>query len=92
MNQAKASDQWAYYQAKNIREHEDVLFGEMASLVPTNNAEAVAKARDKYKEEAERYKADKEKIQEEARALEGDVAALVGIEPVQIDRLDTRFA
>src|SRR5256885_11282082 len=24
--QAKSSDQWAYYQAKNIRQHEDELF------------------------------------------------------------------
>ena len=27
--QARSSDKWAYYQAKNIREHEDILFTEM---------------------------------------------------------------
>jgi hypothetical protein len=82
--QAKSSDQWAYYQAKNIREHEDVLFGDMASLVTSNDAAAVAKAREKYAQEAERYKADKGKIQETARDLENEVA----MERNRADRYD----
>jgi len=72
--QAKASDQWAYYQAKNIREHEDALFSDMAAGIATNDAGALAKFREKYSQEAERYKHDKEEIQDEARKLEGEVA------------------
>jgi len=72
--QAKASDQWAYYQAKNIREHEDTLFNDMAAVVTSNDAGAVAKVREKYGQEAERYKHDKDEIQEKARELEGEVA------------------
>lgn len=82
--QAKSSDQWAYYQAKNIREHEDVLFGDMAALVTSNDAAAVAKAREKYAQEAERYKVDKGKIQETARDLENEVA----MERHRADRYD----
>ncbi|MGA8763778.1 MAG: DUF4337 domain-containing protein, partial [Candidatus Sulfotelmatobacter sp.] len=82
--QAKSSDQWAYYQAKNIREHEDVLFSDMAAVVASNDAGAVAKVREKYGQEAERYKHDKEAIQEQARELEREV----GMETRRADRYD----
>jgi hypothetical protein len=82
--QAKSSDQWSYYQAKNIREHEDTLFSDMAALVPSNDPGATSKAREKYTQEAERYKQDKEKIQEEARGLEHEVAT----ERKRADRYD----
>jgi Domain of unknown function (DUF4337) len=72
--QAKSSDQWAYYQAKNIREHEDQLFSDLATVVASNNAVAMAKFRENAEQEAERYKHDKEAIQEEARKLEQEVA------------------
>jgi hypothetical protein len=84
VQQAKSSDQWAYYQAKNIREHEDVLFGEMAAIVSTNDAAAAAKAREKYVQEAERYKDDKEKIHEQAQELDREVA----VEERRADRYD----
>ena len=76
--QAKSSDQWAYYQAKNIRQHEDELF------VAANNAAAPAALRDKYAQEAERYKKEKDDIQSDARKLEGEVAT----ERSRADRYD----
>src|ERR1700733_2652858 len=54
--QAKSSDQWAYYQAKNIREHEDELFSDLAAVAATSDAAAMAKFREKSQQEAERYK------------------------------------
>jgi len=72
--QAKSSDQWAYYQAKNIREHEDALFGDLAAVVTSNDAGAMTKFREKAQQEAERYKHDKEGIQDEARKLEQEFA------------------
>jgi Domain of unknown function (DUF4337) len=74
VQQAKASDKWAYYQAKNIREHEDALFSGMAAVVSSNDAGAASKFREKYEQEAERYKQDKEKIKEEADELDREVA------------------
>ena len=76
--QAKASDQWSYYQAKNIREHEDDLF------VASNNSGASAEVREKYAQEAERYKKEKDDIQEKARELEREVS----IERARADRYD----
>lgn len=72
--QAKSSDQWAYYQAKNIREHEDELFGDLSAVVASNDAAAMAKFREKAAQEADRYKHDKDEIQAEARKLEQEVA------------------
>ncbi len=74
VQQAKSSDQWSYYQAKNIRAHEDDLFSELAAIINSNHAGGVTKFREKYSQEAERYKHDKDEIQNEARKLEGEVA------------------
>jgi hypothetical protein len=76
--QAKASDQWAYYQAKNIREHQDELF----SASKANGASDAD--RQKYAQEAEKYKHDKDDIQNKAYALETEVA----IERNRADRYD----
>jgi hypothetical protein len=58
--QAQSSDQWAFYQAKNIRAHEDELFSELAGIVNGNDAGAVSKFREKYAQEGERYKKEKD--------------------------------
>jgi hypothetical protein len=76
--QALASDQWAYYQAKNIRQHEDELF------VANNSAGVAADIREKYAQEAERYKKEKDEIQDKARDLEREVA----MERKRADRYD----
>lgn len=76
--QALSSDQWSYYQAKNIREHEDVLF------VASNNPGVAAEVREKYAQEAERYKKEKDEIQQKAREFEREV----GIERARADRYD----
>ena len=72
--QAKASDQWAYYQAKNIRRHEDEIAADVISIQPTTDAAALAKVRDKYASEAVRYKDDQKSIEDKARELEAEVA------------------
>jgi uncharacterized protein DUF4337 len=82
--QAKSSDQWAYYQAKNIREHEDQLFTDLTGVIPSKDVESMAKFREKYGQESERYKHDKEEIQAEARKVEGEV----GVERIRADRFD----
>ena len=82
--QAKASDQWAFYQAKNIRRHTDELFTDMTSVQPTNDPAALAKLREKYSEESSRYKDNQKDLEDEARSLEGDVAT----ERNRADRFD----
>ena len=71
--QAKSSDQWAYYQAKNIRRHEDEIFVDLASVEPTTDAAGSAKLHDKYAGEAARYKDEQKEIEEKAREMEAEV-------------------
>jgi hypothetical protein len=84
VKQALSSDQWAYYQAKNIREHEDELFSDLAASVTSKDAGAMDKFREKYGQEAERYKSDKKEIEDKARELEREVAT----EQSRADRYD----
>jgi hypothetical protein len=82
--QAKSSDQWAYYQAKNIRRHEDEIFTDLASVTTTTDAPTLTKLREKYSSEAERYKGEQKEIEEKAREMENEV----GTERKRADRFD----
>lgn len=82
--QAKASDQWAYYQAKNIRRHQDEMVADVTAVQPTIDPAALAKVRDKYSTEAARYKDDQKGIEDQARELEAEV----GTERNRADRFD----
>jgi hypothetical protein len=84
VKQAQSSDQWAYYQAKNIRRHEDEIFADQASVQPTSDAAASAKLRDKYASEAARYKDEQKEIEDKAHELEAEVA----VERKCADRFD----
>lgn len=70
--QSQATDQWAYYQAKNGRYHgmqntADVI----ATMIPQDKEKAEAKLK-KYESEIERYDSDKEDISEKAKELENE--------------------
>ncbi len=82
--QAKASDQWAFYQSKNIRRHTDELFTDLTSVQGTTDAATLAKLREKYSQEASRYKNDQKETEDEARKLEAEVA----VERHRADRFD----
>jgi phosphate uptake regulator len=72
--QNKATDQWAYFQAKNIRRHTYELFLDLLSVVKAKDPEAAERIREKYTREIERYKEDQKDIQSEAQQLEKEVA------------------
>lgn len=82
--QAKSSDQWAYYQAKNIRRHEDEIFADLTSVQPATDAAALAQLRGKYADEAKRYKDEQKEIEDRANELEAEVAT----ERNRADRFD----
>src|SRR5271167_2462894 len=82
--QAKSSDQWAYYQAKNIRRHTDEFFTDLTSVQATTDAAALAKLREKYSEEVARYKDEQKEIEDKANELEAEVAT----ERNRADRFD----
>ena len=68
--QDKASDQWAFYQAKNIRRHTDELFADITAVVATKDAAQAAQLHDRYLAEAIRYRDEQKDLDAEARKLQ----------------------
>jgi len=75
--QQQSSDQWAFYQAKVIREHQyraqklllEVQLAEPIALTPAARARLETLAK-KFGEEEKRYNAEKKDIEREAKKLE----------------------
>ena len=62
-----ASNQWAYYQAKSLKENLSANNAELlAALAPNDSAKAKV---EELKKQAERYEAEKKEIKEKAEAL-----------------------
>ena len=72
--QNRATDQWAYYQAKNIRRHNYEMSLDLLSLIEFKDKEQAAKIHDKYQKEADRYTKEQADIEEQAKELEGESA------------------
>src|ERR1700761_5455515 len=68
--QSQATDQWAFYQAKNIRLHEMQSMVDLLSSITPLDKETNATLQEKYKKEVERYEDDKDNISDKAKDLE----------------------
>lgn len=68
--QSKATDQWAYYQAKNIRLHEMEANVDIFTTLSPKDAEKAEKMKEKYEKQVAKYENDKEDISNEAKKLE----------------------
>jgi Domain of unknown function (DUF4337) len=68
--QSQATDQWAYYQAKNIRLHEVQAVADMLGALAPQDKDKTAAVREKYSKESERYSGEKEDISDKAKELE----------------------
>jgi glutamine synthetase type III len=66
----KASDQWAFYQAKNIRRHTDELFADLTSTMAAKDPQKAAQLHEKYQAEADKYRDQQKDIDAEAIKLE----------------------
>jgi hypothetical protein len=64
LNQQKASDQWAYYQAKSIRRYQSEVTRDLFAGMRLNDQSA------QYQKNAEKYRNEGEDIQKEAQGLE----------------------
>jgi hypothetical protein len=82
--QTQVSDKWSYYQAKNIRMHEDEVMEDLASVMVATDTQKAAQMRDKYKGESDRYRTDKSDIEAEAKKLEAETQ----LESRRADRFD----
>jgi hypothetical protein len=82
--QTRAADQWAYYQAKEIRRRNYELFLDELSVFSLQNAQQVEAIKEKYKKEVDRYSTELKDIEAEARKQEGEVK----VEEARADRYD----
>jgi hypothetical protein len=82
--QTKATDQWAYYQAKDIRRRNYEVLLDQLSVFTLQNTEQAQKIREKYTKEVERYTDQQKEIQAEARKEESEMAT----ERRRADRFD----
>jgi hypothetical protein len=70
MSQAQASDQWAFYQAKSIKQHlDEVTVAQLARNADTNEA-SVARLLQKLRADLGRYDQEKADLKAKAEALE----------------------
>src|ERR1700759_173845 len=65
LEQQKASDQWAYYQAKDIRRYTAQVAGDVLAQIKADPAAAK-----KYSADSTKYRQQTTEIQEEAREFE----------------------
>ena len=72
--QNKATDNWSFYQAKNIRRHTYELFLDMLSISDAKDKEGAEGLKAKYEKEIKRYDGEQKEIEEEARRLEQETA------------------
>src|SRR5215813_2178011 len=68
--QSQATDQWAYFQAKNIRLHEMEANVDIFNTLATKDSEKAEKMAQKYEKQVAKYEADKEDISEKAKEME----------------------
>ena len=68
--QAKASDQWAYFQAKNIRLRETQSVADILGALSPADKEKTEALHEKYLKEVERYEKEKDQIGEQGKDFE----------------------
>jgi len=74
LTQNRATDQWEYYQAKNIRRHNYEISLDLLSLIEFKDKEQAGKIREKYQKEADRYTKEQAEIEEQAKDFESESA------------------
>jgi hypothetical protein len=72
MLQTQATDQWALYQARNIRLHEMQSVADMLGTFTPVDKEKAATLQQKYAAEVDRYTREKNEAGDEAKKLEAE--------------------
>ncbi len=71
--QTRATDQWSYYQAKNMRQNNLQALDEVLTALENTKAERAEEVQKHFHEEIDKYGEQKKDIQAEARGLETEV-------------------
>jgi hypothetical protein len=69
LSQQKASDQWAYYQAKSIRRYNSEI---AAEIFKGFHSEATEPSAAKYEKNIEKYKKESEEVSDKAKEFEAE--------------------
>src|SRR3984885_1046333 len=72
--QNRAPDQWAYYQAKNIRLHNYDMGLDVLPLIDFKDKDQAAKVRAKYQAQVDRYTKEQADIEKDAKDYENESA------------------
>src|SRR5271165_2488268 len=73
LQQTRATDQWAYYQAKNMRRNNLEALDEVLTALENTKAERAEEVQKHFHEEIDKYRDQQKDIQAEARGLEAEV-------------------
>jgi Domain of unknown function (DUF4337) len=76
--QTKATDQWAYYQAKNMRRNNIEALDELLTALQNTNPQRAEEVRKHFHEEIDKYRDQQKDIQAEAKGLEAEVQLVTG--------------
>jgi hypothetical protein len=68
--QTKATDSWAYYQAKSTKGHLYEVASELVTALSPAQGGTAGTAHEHFRKESQRYEKEKEELQAEAKALE----------------------
>ena len=71
--QNKATDTWAEYQAKNIRQNTSILINQLLAVMSVKDATKANHTSEQLRQQSDKYAQDKDKLQAEARKLEAEV-------------------
>jgi len=72
LDQTRAADLWAEYQAHSIRRHNYELFSDLLNLTQVKDAAAAAQVRARYAQEGARYERENQGVSAKARGFEDD--------------------
>lgn len=71
--QTRATDQWAYYQAKNMRRNTLEALDEVMTALENTKADRAQEVQKHFHEEIDKYRDQQKDIEAEARTLEAEV-------------------
>jgi hypothetical protein len=71
--QTRATDEWAYYQAKNMRRNNLEALDDVLTALENTKAERAAQVQKRFHQDIEKYREEQKDIQAEARGLETEV-------------------
>ena len=71
--QTRATDEWSYYQAKNMRRNNLEALDDVLTALENTKAERAEEVRKRFRDEIDKYRDQQKDIQGEARNLEAEV-------------------